>query len=203
MEKYPLHWPAGYKRTQERNRSQFKQTMEKAQQFLHKELERLKASDIIVSSNIPVRKDGLFYTDWMNRKIEDPGVAVYFKHKGKDRVLCCDTYSSVWENTYAIGKTIEALRAIDRYGVADFLDRAFTGFTAIPESIVTDYKPWYQVLELQPSATEEEIKKAYITLSKKLHPDNLETGSTAEFQKLYAAYNEGLVNVKNRDHENH
>ncbi len=190
MEKYPLHWPAGYKRTQQRGHSQFKQTMEKAQQFLHKELERLKASAIIVSSNIPVRNDGMFYTDWMKRKIDDPGVAVYFKHKGKDRVLCCDTYSYVWENTYAIGKTIEALRAIDRYGVADFLDRAFTGFTALPESIVTDYKPWYQVLQVPESANEFEIKVAYRQLCKIHHPDM--GGDAGEFQKLTAAYNEGL-----------
>lgn len=76
MEKFPLHWPAGYKRTLQRSKSQFKQTMEKSQQFLHKELERLKASDIIVSSNIPVRNDGMFYADWMRKKIDDPGVAV-------------------------------------------------------------------------------------------------------------------------------
>lgn len=190
MEKFPLHWPAGYKRTLERSRSQFKQSMEKAQQFLKKELERLKASDIIVSSNIPVRNDGLFYTDWMKRKIDDPGVAVYFKHKGKDRVLCCDTYSSVWENTYAIGKTIEALRAIDRYGVADFLDRAFTGFTAIPESIVTPYEPWYQVLGVLEYASSDEIKEAFRDKAKRCHPDM--GGSTQYFQKLVEARDEGL-----------
>jgi hypothetical protein len=43
----------------------------------------------------------------------DPGVAVYFTYKGNEVVLCCDTYERIWENVYAIGKTIENLRAIE------------------------------------------------------------------------------------------
>lgn len=195
MEKYPLHWPVGYKRTASRTHSQFKQTMDKAQKQLHKELDRINATGIIVSSNIPVRKDGMFYTDWMNKKIQDPGVAVYFKHKGKDTVLCCDNYKTIWENVYAIAKTVEMLRAIDRYGVSDFISRTFTGFTALPESIVTEYKAWYQVLQVQPAASAEEIKAAYRMLSKVHHPDV--GGDGQKFAAIANAYQEGMKNVNN------
>lgn len=45
----------------------------------------------------------------------------------------------------------------------------------------------YGVLELEPSATPEEIKVAYYRLSKLHHPD-LENGDTRKFQEIQAAY---------------
>lgn len=196
MEAYPLHWPLSHKRTLQRFNSQFKKSMEAAQQMLHKELQRIGATDIIVSSNIPVRKDGMFYTDWMSRKIDDPGVAVYFSRRNKQSVICCDQYRTIWENVYAIAKTLENLRAIDRWGVSDFLDKAFTGFTAIPESIVLFHKPWYEVLQVKQTATENEIVQAYRQQAKIHHPDV--GGSSAEFNKITAAYKEGLNYIKER-----
>lgn len=128
---YPLQWPVGYKRTAQREYSRFKQTPDNAQHFLKSELSRMGADKIVVSSNVPIRADGMMYANAMRlqkQQDNDPGVAVYFNYKGKPVVLCCDTYTKVWENVYAIGKTIENLRAIDRYGVSDFLSRSFTGF---------------------------------------------------------------------------
>lgn len=110
MEAYPLQWSLGYKRTNSRINSKFKQGMDASQRFLRDEINRLGARNLIVSSNIPVRKDGGLYSDYMSRKMDDPGVAIYFKYKGKDISMCCDQYRSVWENIYALGKGIEALR---------------------------------------------------------------------------------------------
>lgn len=191
MEAYPLTWPVGYKRTEQRIFSTFKQSMEKAQEFLHLELKRMDATDLIVSSNIPVRKDGLFFTDWMNRKIDDPGVAIYFKHKGKNVTMCCDKYSKVWENTYALGKAIEALRGLERWGVSEFMERAFTGFTALPPSIVTEVNIWHVLGLTSKPATSAEVTAAYRTKAKEVHPDK-PGGDGEKFKQLLEAYQRAL-----------
>jgi molecular chaperone DnaJ len=45
-----------------------------------------------------------------------------------------------------------------------------------------------KILELPESATPEEAKKQFRKMSKKLHPDNQETGNEASFKKLNEAY---------------
>ncbi len=187
-EAYPLCWPSGYKRTLHRIQSRFKTTMDSAQRFLRDEVQRLGGNNLIVSTNVPVRNDGGLYADWMRKKIDDPGVAIYFKRKGKEISLCCDQYNTVWENIYALGKGIEAMRGLERWGVSDFLDRAFTGFTALPESIITRY--WWQVLGVSNNATSEEIRTAYLKNAKILHPDA--GGTVCAFQELQQAYKTSL-----------
>lgn len=193
IEAYPLTWPIGYKRTADynRHRSQFKQTMERAQRFMRDEVARIGGTDLIVSSNIPVRNDGMLYADYMRRKIDDPGVAIYFKMKGRDVVMCCDQYSQVWENVYALGKGIEALRGMDRWGVSEFLERAFTGFTALPEFTTADIKSSWETLGLSAKPADIGIvHSAYKTLAKKAHPDM--GGSADGFDELNKAYQQAL-----------
>lgn len=193
IEAFPLYWPVGYKRTNSRTWSRFKVTMDKAQRFLRDELSRMGATGLIISTNIPVKKDGMLYADWMNKKIDDPGVAIYFKYKGKDVSMCCDQYNKVWENIYALGKGIEALRGMERWGVSDFLDRAFTGFTALPEATVTNEKTWCEILEVQPWATADQIKEAYRKKAMEVHPDK---GGTSEmFNRVQTAYQQGMSNL--------
>lgn len=147
------------------------------------------AIELIVSTNIPVRKDGMMYADYMGRKIDDPGVAIYFKYKGKDIVMCCDQYHSVWENIYALGKGIESLRGMERWGVSDFLERAFTGFNALPPKSAS--KTWWELLGYQQKPGNavwdwEGIVAQYKSLAKKYHPDA--GGDTEMFQLVNNAY---------------
>jgi hypothetical protein len=118
-ESFPLHWPLGYKRTEYRKDSPYRRTPGSAQEQLRKELNKIGAKNVIVSSNARLQKDGFMYADAMGRAA-DPGVAVYFNYKGKEVVLCCDTYEQIWENVCAIGLTIQKLRIIERDGVSDF-----------------------------------------------------------------------------------
>jgi len=186
IEAYPLHWPLGYRRTApgQRISSPFKQSMDKAQQFLRKEIERIKAKKLIVSSNVPVRQDGGLYTDWMVRKIDDPGVAIYFQLDGQQVSMCCDQYKTVWENVYALGKSIEALRAIDRYGTSEFIKRAFSGFKELPEQ--SSGRTWWEILEVSKSASPEIVRQAYLSKIKKAHPDA--GGSHEQFIQIQKAY---------------
>lgn len=56
----------------------------------------------------------------------------------------------------------------------------------------------YDVLEIKPNASEQEIKKAYYKLSKKYHPDkNMASNSCQKFQEINSAY-ELLMDEKTR-----
>ena len=192
-EAYPLQWPEGYKRTQSyiRVNSPFKQSMDAAQQYLRLEVKRLGGTNLVVSTNLPLRQDGQLYADYMRRKIDDPGVAIYFKRRGKYISLCCDNYKTVWENIYALGKGVEALRGLERWGISEFLDRAFTGFTALPDSkpiIAVDI--WHVLgLNLKPG-TVDEVHSAYRSKAKLCHPDA--GGTTQAFQQLQECYQKAL-----------
>jgi hypothetical protein len=55
------------------------------------ELRLLGASNVIVSTNIPTKSDGLPYAD--DRNIGDPGIAVYFDFKKKRLVMARDGFT--------------------------------------------------------------------------------------------------------------
>lgn len=191
IQAFPLCWPVGYKRSMTRYRSKFKQTPEKVQKFLHSEINKLGGINLVVSTNIPIRKDGGFYSEYAGRSIDDPGVAIYFNYKGKNISMCCDQYLSVHENICALGKGIEALRGMNRWGVSDFIERAFTGFAALPESRQTVKKEWWDILGTRHDAREDEIKTAYRVLAKKYHPD-VNKENPEYFDIVKRAYEEGM-----------
>lgn len=189
IEAWPLQWPFGFKRTSShaRIRSTFKQSMEASQKFLRRQLDLLGAGGLIVSSNIPVRKDGMFYTDWMSRKLDDPGVAIYFRLGTKEEgyiSMCCDQYLTVWENVYALGKSIEAIRGLERWGASEFMQRVFTGFKQLPEQSAG--RTWWEILGVNKDALPSAIRKAYLDRVKSAHPDA--GGSAQEFDQIVQAY---------------
>lgn len=181
-EAYPLTWPEGWSRTTPKARKSgraFKVTTYRARGELYRELKRLKAAKVILSTNIPIRKsDGQFNVD--AREPQDPGVAIYFERGGKPQVLACDAYDQVGANIRAIGLTVEALRSIERYGATELLERAFTGFKALPAA-----RPWHEIVGCSPTASPVEIEDAYHAALKKRHPQY--GGTVEEFQELIAA----------------
>jgi DnaJ-class molecular chaperone len=58
------------------------------------------------------------------------------------------------------------MRAIERHGGAEILDRAFMGFAALP----APEQP-FQVLGVGANASREEVERAYRLLAAKHHPD--------------------------------
>lgn len=194
IEAYPLSWPIGYKRNNSRVDSRFKQGAEKSQKLLRDELQRLGATHVVVSSNVMTRNDGMMYVDMSQSAIADPGVAIYFKYKGKEVSMCCDKYRRPWENVCALANAIEGLRTIQRHEVSEFLDRAFTGFKALPH--VTNSVGWWKILEVPEDADENSIVAAYRRLSKKFHPDNSETGDAEKFIQVKSAYEFAINNKK-------
>ena len=186
---FPLSWPEGWKRAAARGRSQFRTPFARARSELFHELSLLGCPDwnVILSSNIPLRRDGLPYAGQANP--EDPGVAVYFRLKNKPMVFACDQYITATDNLYAITKTIEALRGIKRWGASDMMERSFSGFAALPPAKSEVKMEWWEVLGVLKNATPEQIKVRWKTLAYEFHPDR-EGGSEVMMKRINAAYAE-------------
>jgi hypothetical protein len=147
----PLTWPSSVKRHPSPQASRFAgPTIGNGLSEIRDELRRLGARSVIISTNLPLRKDGEPYARGLNLD-EDQGAAVYWSlAKGKDKVpycLPCDKWRSLAENLHAIALTISALRAVERHGAIHVV-QAFEGFKALPPgggAIVTA-PPWRDVL---------------------------------------------------------
>jgi hypothetical protein len=130
VEAFPLQWPLGRPRTPLTMQSRFEQTSGRAISFTLDQIRILGGRNPVISSNIQLRQDGQPYA---NRRVpDDAGVAVYFTYKSRQMCFACDKWRDAYDNIYAIGKTIEALRGIERWGTGDMVEQAFTGFVALP-----------------------------------------------------------------------
>jgi len=213
--RYPLQWPVGWKRTPDSRRtagnfgttkqssigswrSKEGLTIAQACQRLLQELERMgiREHDIVISTNLVLRLDGLPRSD--QRMPSDPGACVYWTDSGQMRCMAIDRYTRVEQNIAALAATIEAMRAIERHGGATVLDRAFTGFTALPAPIVAGMKrPWREVLGLTDygTITTMDIHLTYRRLAAEHHPDR--GGDAAKMAELNAARDEALREMSN------
>lgn len=187
MEKtaYPLYWPETKARAPQRKTNRpFKTSFAAARDQCLREIRLLGGSEIVLSSNIELKRDGTPYAVEWGKMIPDPGVAVYFKRKGRELCFACDCWNHVQDNMHAIALTIQALRGIARWGTGDMMEAAFRGFTALPER--AESGEWWKTLGVPMNASREQIKEAYRILAMKHHPDR---GGDAElFRRLQAAY---------------
>ena len=213
--RWPLSWPAGWKRTPaaERQRADFGKT--KVESYLDRrygqpdeaksrkrkvplsasdaalrleqELARLGANNPILSTNQKIRLDGTPRSDL--GEPSDVGAAVYFQLNEKPRCLACDRWTRVADNIAAIAQHIDALRRIERYGVGT-MEQAFAGYAALPAS-PTD---WWIVLGVTREATTAQIDDAYRTLARTSHPDV--GGSHHQMARINAARDEARKDGK-------
>ncbi|WP_298254206.1 J domain-containing protein [Bradyrhizobium sp.] len=205
---YPLQWPQGWPRSRARKVGQFGKTktnysnvpgggswkkkaditMADAVERVRYELERLGvnvADDSIVSTNLKLNLSGLPRGD--QGEPEDPGVAVYFQKKiGPMRVIAIDASTRVRDNVAAIAATLEAMRAIERHGGAQILERAFTGFAALSAP-----KQWWDILQVKADASRDVIEANFRRLARDRHPDA--GGSNAAMAELNEARAAGLA----------
>lgn len=189
--RYPLTWPIGQPRTARRKESAFKVDFARARDEVLHSLELLGARAVMLSTNVPLRRDGLPYANMPEPN--DPGVAVYFERRLREQwrpfVLACDTYTKVRWNLRAVGVTIEAFRSMQRHGATSLLEQAFAGFAALPPAGVV--KPWWDVLGVARGASEKEIEAAYVELALIHHPDR--GGDTARMAEINKARTEAFA----------
>lgn len=179
-QRYPLSWPVGWKRTgpMSRRSAMFRENGSNGRRLevgdgtarVIDELRRMGVAtlDIIISSDLRVRSDGLPYASQNTRGI-DPGVAVYWPAPGSktaQRCIAADLYDRIADNMAAIAATLEALRAVERHGGATILNRAFMGFTALPAP-----EQWFSVLGVPANAFRSQVDAAWRALISAAHPD--------------------------------
>ena len=183
-QRYPLFWPVGWKRTSIKCKSRFgHHTVYDSRMQLECELGRMDAKNIVLSTNLELRRDGLPYSD--NRGLPDAGVAVYFTHKNKRLVLACDQYPQIADNIWAIKCHVEAMRAQERYGVGS-VEQAFAGYAALPMHGMK--RQWHEILGCSPNADAALVARLYRDAALQAHPDR--GGSHERMAELNAAYNE-------------
>src|SRR5690348_1410616 len=97
---YPLAWPSGWPRLGSKESDvRFRgptYSWDRVYRGLRHEIKKIGGSSVVVSTNQPLRHDSLPYAQ--DRKIIDPGVAVYFLRDGKQMVMAQDRFWSILGN---------------------------------------------------------------------------------------------------------
>lgn len=196
---YPLDWPEGWPRTPAGKRQPARfgttkrshygtrqpLTVAEAIERLLIQVNLLRARNLVVSSDMPLRQDGLPRSD--RRAPDDPGTAIYFTLNGKPHCLPCDRWDRLADNIAAVAAHIDAVRAQERYGVAD-IARAFAGFVALPPA--SEARHWWEVLGIERQCTRSEIVRAWRDAARRHHPDA--GGTDAQMAEINAARDEAL-----------
>jgi hypothetical protein len=200
---YPLTWPDGWRRTDalRRTRAAFGKSVQRADASWRSkealsiaeatarvltELNRMGVNEnnVVLSTNLKLRLDGYPRSDQANPA--DPGAAVYWRKTDKSPMKCMaiDRYDRVEGNLAAIAATLEAMRAIERHGGAEIMERTFQGFAALPAKASST---WKAQLELDPQRdyTEAEIETQFRKLANQHHPDK--GGDPARFREVTEA----------------
>lgn len=148
---------------------------------LFSNLRRIKATNVVISSNCRLRNDGRPYAeDLKDSSMADPGVAVYFQYTARPMVMAQDAYNAPFANMRSLALAVEGLRTIERHGGGHMMQRSFEGFAALPPpggSGGFEKRPWRVVLDQELFVTLPVDKQLilaeaeYKSLARVLHPD--------------------------------
>lgn len=181
---YPLAWPAGKPRTDRFRKKvgQFRRygnyiSVAQAAERLESELDRLGGVYLLISSNVEVTLSGRPRSG--QKEPDDPGVCIYFHLKKQPYAMACDRYTTVADNLAAIAAHIDAVRAIERHGVAS-ASETLQVFRALPAP-----KQPHEILGVSQNASPDEVQRAWRARIADHHPDR--TGSHAAAAEINAA----------------
>lgn len=180
----PLDWPPDWPRTIPGDRRHSLSGGDNMGYYdvcdrLHRNLELLGASEILLSRNRAMR----------GRPSPDPGVAVYFKLKKMDLTMAQDAYRLQNDNIRSLALAIEGMRQMDRHGGGAMTEKAFTGFQQLEGPQYA--RPWYDILGVPETAPVDAIRAGYRKAAAVCHPDK--GGDQEGMMAVNKAYDEALA----------
>jgi hypothetical protein len=176
---YPVAWPEGFPRRQQREAGKFKTSLPVALNNVRESLclfgvdSGRAVTEVAVTSNFTLGDE----------RPADPGIAVWFLWDGEQRCIAVDRYLRPEANLQAVHHVLEARRTELRHGTLALVRATMKGFTlALP---APNSKPWWDVLGVPATAPLADIESAYRKLAAERHPDK--GGSDAMMADLNAA----------------
>lgn len=185
VERFPLQWPIGWKRTppsqretgrftetrwsqgaESRTKRQVSVANTTALERLTVQIEKLGGENPVMSSNLRLRLNG---APDLREEPSDPGVAVYFRFKNRATVMACDKYQRVADNIAAIAAHIDALRRIERYGIGT-LEQALAGYRSLPADTAANWRSVFGFSEHE-IVTSDKLQQRYRERAHIAHPD--------------------------------
>ena len=188
---YPLHWPLGQPRTAAKARRFLEDhwddrvCIERVTGKLFRLMREVGGESVILSTN-QVLRHGL--PTALPDRLDDPGAALYFEHRGKQGVFVCDRYLDLIDNIHSLSMAAQKLRYPWREGSDEqFVECIYE----VAAALAVDDQWWKVVLELdaEQSVNLANCVAAYRRLSKRFHPD-YPGGSHVAMQRLNAAIEE-------------
>ena len=176
-----------------RSSSRFRASWQDTLDFLSAEIEKVGGKDpVVIQLDVTegdIRLDGMLRA---NAKVGHPGVVVSFESRFGPLRYATDAYEKDWSrgmpswqaNLRAIALTLEALRAIDRWGVSKRGEQ-YTGWKALPAggsrpfTSADDALRWMRGFG---GPADLAVRDLYRHLAKLLHPDA--GGDRAEWDRL-------------------
>lgn len=183
-------WPGQLRSVFERENARFASDYQGTFELVIYEARRLGADDVVVQlalSESDLRRDGL---PRAHARPEHPGVILVLPDSDKGRLsFACDRYGDRnrtpgWQdNLRAIGKSMEALRAVDRWGATQ--GQQYAGFAELP-STSTSVQEAVEFVAHHAELTEEDVvanpERACRLAAKRVHPDH--GGDAETFNRL-------------------
>jgi hypothetical protein len=189
-------WPG--KRTMPRP-SQFKADWTDTCRLLASELDALNAKDGVLQVEAPAEQFRLDGQPRAGIKL-GRGVVLSFTTKAGALMFPCDTFEGGWQmgawesNVRAIALGLQALRAVDRYGISPRHEQ-YRGWAALPAATPEGFETSWEAAAFLSKHSGHGVwpihdavnigQDAYRIAAKRLHPDA--GGDTREFQRLQQA----------------
>lgn len=121
-------WPG--KLTRNRKRSTFRTGWAAVQDLLNRELRNLNARGTVMLVALDAKDFRIDGQPRANARAQHPGVILSFESKHGALRYACDTFDDFADNVYAIALGLEALRKVERYGIAND-GQQYRGYSAL------------------------------------------------------------------------
>lgn len=129
-------------------------------------------SDLRIDHDLETYERGGVERPYANQAMpDDRGVVVYFTLPGGRKVCWpCDRWQRPEDNLWAIVKSLEAKRGLERWGAVS-MDREYEGYLHLPASAGEGAGDAFAALGIAPDAPRATVKAAWRAWAKEHHPD--------------------------------